>query len=477
MAESGGAILNDGLAYIAGLSPGGSNVANNTGNLLVVNIADPESMSPIRSLSIPGTFELLHVAIDGNRALVIGAAGQENGMIHTDPTGLFNKLSLTLLDISDPDNPQILGSTLVTNDQFPFNEAGYNINVVSLGNGQYALGGIYANGKPSLLVVHAGNSDQLVVSTIPAPSSVHRVTVVGDELYATTASGLSIYHVGQLVPDPVTITVNLPAGGAAQIIPDSYNVAPTQVTTSATGDSLIWNRNFQPGLTSYTFSWQSTVDVAAAGRTVPITLGAGAAFTIEGTSGTTGLPGKSVTVAPIIAVTSIVDTVQPGGSATYDVALTNPTVAQVTYAETVDQAPAGSAVSLPPSVTVAAGATVHVLLTLATSVIAAVGSFSFTVSASAAQNAAGGSAGAALKVAGTPVIQPDPVAHGIVAALTPAQASAGQGSAAKVVVRLTNTGSVDDTLRWRNRVCRRESRSFSAIRRSTFRPGRVTSGT
>ena len=264
MAESGGAILNDGLAYIAGLSPGGSNVANNTGNLLVVNIADPESMSPIRSLSIPGTFELLHVAIDGNRALVIGAAGQENGMIHTDPTGLFNKLSLTLLDISDPDNPQILGSTLVTNDQFPFNEAGYNINVVSLGNGQYALGGIYANGKPSLLVVDAGNSDQLVVSTIPAPSSVHRVTVVGDELYATTASGLSIYHVGQLVPDPVTITVNLPAGGAAQIIPDSYNVAPTQVTTSATGDSLIWNRNFQPGLTSYTFSWQSTVHVAAA---------------------------------------------------------------------------------------------------------------------------------------------------------------------------------------------------------------------
>ena len=125
---------------------------------------------------------------------------------------------------------------------------------------------------------------------------------------------------------------------------------------------------------------------------------------------------------------------------------TNPTVAQVTYAETVDQSAAGSAVSLPPSVTVAAGATVHVLLTLATSVIAAVGSFSFTVSASA-----GGKRGRRFgrgcvegrRDAGHSARSG---AHGIVAALTPAQASAGQGSAAKVVVRLTNTGSVDETL-------------------------------
>src|SRR5581483_1132790 len=55
-----------------------------------------------------------------------------------------------------------------------------------------------------------------------------------------------------------------------------------------------------------------------------------------------------------------------------------------------------------------------------------------------------GSAQATLNVAGTAVPKPDPDAHGIVATLTPAQASAGQGTSAQYTIQVTNTGSAED---------------------------------
>ena len=60
-------------------------------------------------------------------------------------------------------------------------------------------------------------------------------------------------------------------------------------------------------------------------------------------------------------------------------------------------------------------------------------------------NGVQGTAQATLVLAGTPVLQPQPDAHGIVAKLTPTKATAGQGTSAQYVVQLTNTGSADDT--------------------------------
>ena len=50
-----------------------------------------------------------------------------------------------------------------------------------------------------------------------------------------------------------------------------------------------------------------------------------------------------------------------------------------------------------------------------------------------------------LNVAGEPVVTVDTEAHGVVVALTPSQAEAGQGTPARFVVRVTNTGSAEDT--------------------------------
>ena len=73
------------------------------------------------------------------------------------------------------------------------------------------------------------------------------------------------------------------------------------------------------------------------------------------------------------------------------------------------------------------------------------GSFPFTVSVTDSHNAASGTATATLVIAGAPVVQPDTTAHGVVVSLTPAQATAGQGTSAQYVVQLSNTGSADDT--------------------------------
>ena len=68
-----------------------------------------------------------------------------------------------------------------------------------------------------------------------------------------------------------------------------------------------------------------------AGEVVPVTLGTSGTFTYQGTPGTFMVPGTSVTGVSIISILPASNTVQPGGTATYDVQLSNPTSSQVTY--------------------------------------------------------------------------------------------------------------------------------------------------
>ena len=150
-------------------------------------------------------------------------------------------------------------------------------------------------------------------------------------LYASTSSGLSIYQIQPLVSDPVTVTVNLPAGTAANIVSGSFDAAPTQIVTSATGDQLIWDRSFASGNTTYNFTWQTKISGVTAGEDVPIVTGASVVYQDLGTPGSIDLTGSSVTGTSIISVTPQSATVQPGGTVTYNVRLTNPTDAPTTY--------------------------------------------------------------------------------------------------------------------------------------------------
>ena len=218
-------------------------------------------------------------------------------------TGVANNLTLTVLDISNPRDPQILGSTFVTNEQFPVNEAGAKTDVVSLGNGDFAVSDTDAGGKPALLVVDPSNPSYIVVSAAQVPSGVHGITVSGDTLYASTSSGLSIYQIGQLVSDPVTITATLPPGTAATIPASSFNIPPTQISTGTTADTLTWDRSFSAGDTSFTFTWQGSVSGVQTGQSTPVTQGATISYVAQSTPGTLDLPGTTVTGTSIISLT------------------------------------------------------------------------------------------------------------------------------------------------------------------------------
>ena len=100
-----------------------------------------------------------------------------------------------------------------------------------------------------------------------------------------------------------------------------------------------------------------------------------------------------------------------------------------------------------PDVTVGPEATVDVPLQVTSDLGATLGDNSFTVTASDAYNSNGasGSVQGNLTIAGQPITQSNPNAYGVVATLTPAQATAGQGTSAQHLVQLTNTGSADDT--------------------------------
>ena len=103
------------------------------------------------------------------------------------------------------------------------------------------------------------------------------------------------------------------------------------------------------------------------GQVVPVTSSGSVSFVSQGTPGTVTLPGTAVTGVAIISISPESQTEQPGGTATYDVQLTNPTDAPITY-YVYGQTTTGYAISdfnlnsNQPDVTVGPEATVDVPL-------------------------------------------------------------------------------------------------------------------
>jgi hypothetical protein len=440
--EHGGVLVNDNLAYVASTTSSGGDWSSGTGRLLIVNTSDPADLSEVGYLDIPGTVELTDVAISGNEALVVGNTGGYTGNIPN--VSLSGNVTLTLLDISNPDDPQIVGSTIVTQETL-------GGTVVSLPNGEFLVSGTELNGQPVLLLVDPSDPTSLAVGATIVPSGVAGMTVSGNTLYATTNQGLSVYNVGPMAETPVTVSLEVPNNTGVSIVPNSFNVPPSQTIVGTDYDTLVWTETMAALDTNFTFTWQTTVSYLGSGETRAVTLGTFVTFTDQGTSGSLTLPATSVTGVPIIELIPTSQTTQPGGTATYDVRLTNPTNAQVTYyiyeqddgnffSVDLDQKNYDAA-----DVTVGPEGTVDVPLAITTSSNAAPGDNSFTVTAeSFDQPGALGTAQGDLTLAGTPVPQSDLNAYGWVATLTPSQATAGQGTSANYIVQLTNTGSTDE---------------------------------
>src|SRR5262249_10719447 len=164
--QIGGAIVNNQIAYIASSTSTGGNTQSGVGRILVVDYSDPTNLMVLREVDIPGTLHAINVTLQGNRALVVA-----------DTPGAGN-LMLAVLDITDPAQPQLIGTPLLTAAVNP--NPRLDTSGQSLGNGLFVVGQALANGNPVLLLVNASNPNNLVVSSMPVPAIANELTGAGN---------------------------------------------------------------------------------------------------------------------------------------------------------------------------------------------------------------------------------------------------------------------------------------------------------
>jgi uncharacterized membrane protein len=440
--QLGGVIVNKQIAYMASSTSTGTNFMNAVGRVLVVDYSNPNKLSLVRELDIPGTVNLFDIAVQGNRALVIGNSG---GAI-TPGGGFAGNVTVSLLDITDPLNPRLLGSTLVTNGKLQNSTSVAKLSALPLGNGLFAVSEVIVNGNTDLLLVDPSDPNNLVVTADQVPALVNEMAVSGNLLYTTSSAGLLIYNIGTIQSIPFTASVEVPNNTGVAVVAGSFNIPPTQIIHGTNFDTLEWIQSLAFGQDQPSFTWQSTVSNLQPGEVRDVTLGTTVNFTSQGTPGTLTLPPTVVTGAQTAGVqlglSPQSQTVAPASLASYMVTVTNPAGFQDTFALAVLGVPANW-VKLPASIAVAAKSSQTVTLGLTPDAFATLGDHGFTVTADDGKGATGYVQGDLLLAGQPPAV--DPQSHGVVVTLTPTQASAGQGTSATYTVQVTNTGSAEDT--------------------------------
>ncbi len=409
------------------------------GVVRVIDISDPANLSEVRTLSIPNAVQLIGLARQWNQALVTASSGGWQDFFNDNNAGLGGNLVLATLDLSDPRAPRLIATQTL-------NRASRGVNgAIALGNGKYAfssLGSAPAGESPQLHLVDASAPDNLIVSSMDVPANIGFTMAAADNLlFATSAAGLSIYDIGESIGIPVTAQVQIPQNTGVDVDLGSFNIPPTQVITAT--NTLLWDLSLSSGNTSQVLTWKTNVANLQPGEVREVTLGTTVDFFVQGAPGQITLPPTVVASQHILAIEPTTQTVRPGEEALYTLTVKNPTGAQVTYDLSAQGIPQGW-VDLAPSVVVPANSESNVDLTLTSDLFAALAEYGFVVTATA--NGATGSVQASLVLDGEPVIpEADAQARGVEVALTPTQATAGQGTEAHFTVRVTNTGSETDT--------------------------------
>ena len=420
---------------VAGSTAKGTDTQTGSGVVHVVDISDPKHMSIIRTLVIPGTLAAVGLSVAGNRAF---ATGSTMGWGDFTTRDFLGNTVLATLDISDPRNPVLLHSETLNRPSI----GPYSQYTTSLGNGLFGFSS--GNGSPSdpaaLFLVDANNPTNLGTSNTSIPAGVANIDGQGNFVYTSSPSGLIVYQINATAAIPATARVDIPKNTGVTIVPGSFSLQPSQIIADANFDTYVWNLNLTSA--ARTITWQSIVTNLKPGQTLPIALNGSVSFTSQGTAGAFALPSLEVSGLHLLGLDPGSRTAQPGASASYTLKVANPTNAAVTYALAMMGVPASWS-NVEASVTVPANGSVDVPFTLTSDSLSALASYGFTITARAGTRAID-------QVQGTLTLEGASVfantdAHGIVATLTPGQASAGQGTSARYVVRITNTGSALET--------------------------------
>ncbi|HQU42211.1 MAG TPA: transglutaminase domain-containing protein, partial [Pirellulales bacterium] len=313
------AVVNPQTLLVTGSTSTGASTQTGTGTVTMVNTGAGGTLSTGATLTIPATVDAVGIAIDGTHALVVGSTG---GLVSpfSDPSqvGLSGNVTLTLLDITNPASPTVIGSTVITQNtfqpvgQFPLSA----LNVIALGNGQFAINGTLSNGSPTILCVDASNPTSLATSNLPTNASAAGLTLAGGQLFGAAADGLTIYQAAALTTTPTTVTVTVPTNGVS-IVPNSFSLAPTSTSNGTNSETLTWTLNLAPGANQQ-ITWQTNVADLQAEQVQPVVTAATVEFTSPGSPprsvGAT-LGGATLNLAGVptpISVTIPVEVAAPG---------------------------------------------------------------------------------------------------------------------------------------------------------------------
>lgn len=407
-----------------------------TGRLRMLDVSDPQNVTEAGVFDLPGTVLLGGMAIQGNRALVVGTDGP---FVLSDGSPLQSgQMTLHLLDVTDPLNPTILGSELLAGGGL------YKLllfTVRSVTDDLFVIEDIDLNGQAKLRLVDTSDPANLRVIDIDTASVVGGALFSSGLLYTASNSGLGIYDLGGLTGIPVIAQVQVPNDGSAVILPGSFNRAPDSTTPGAGFDTLQWNLSLQTGQLNHALNWQVQLDSLQPGEARNAALGAAVDFTAWGSAGSIDLPAASVAVEQIVALTPDSRTMRPGEESLYTVTLMNPAATAVTYDLGLQGLPP-EWVTLQASVEVPAAGSIDLPLAVRADALASLGEHGFALTATTAGGARG-LAYSSLTLEGAAVIQAE--IHGVVITLTPIQDTAGQGTGATYRVRIINTGNVTET--------------------------------
>jgi uncharacterized repeat protein (TIGR01451 family) len=304
--------INGQIAYVASSTSTGGDTQTGVGQILVVNTSPPRSVGA--TLDIPGTVQALAVAVDGTRALVVGSTGGWTSPFgNTSNLGLSGNVTLTLLDISNPANPTIIGSTIVTQNTFAAIGAAPTgtVQAIDLGNGRFAVSNTLSGGRPTILCVDASTPSNLATSNLSVALAANGLATVGGQLLTASAGGLSVYQTAALAATELTVSVTLPSG--VSIVPNSLSLEPT-ISTGANAETLTWSLKLAPGATQQ-IVWESAIADLQANQVQPVATGATLQFAAGGSNGTLSLPDLNVAgIATPVTVAIPVQVAVPGAA-------------------------------------------------------------------------------------------------------------------------------------------------------------------
>lgn len=428
--------VNSNTLYIGGGT--GSGAFNGLGRLQVIDITNPAAMQTVAELHIPGSALFNAPLIQGNVAVGMGVSGGWNGQF-SPPDGNFEfgNVVIATFDITNPTSPTILSSTTTSFLSGPGGGA------AQIGPNLFLFGGVKDSANnPLLLLVDITNPSAPTFKTFPVVAPIHDMVAQGTTLFTASGnSGFAAYLIPGTNASNFTAQVQVPKGTGVAYDPASFNVPPV-VTPGDTFDTLAWANPRQS-----TVTWNSSVAGMHAGEVRNVALGGNVSFNGPAGAGSVPLAPVSVTANQILDITPGTANVQAGMPSAYTLTVHNPTNATVTYDLAVTGISANW-VTLPSSITVSAQGQTTVPLTIQTEASATPGSYAFVVSASISSVVQGtvqasfalsgpGSAGAGSDGSST--------ANGIATVLTPATATAGQGTTASFTLQVSNTGNVADT--------------------------------